>query len=61
MYTILDLYVLAMLFHLRSTHICATKWNLVRVSIIYLKYLVHGNITHDGDIEVKYQVLTKQQ
>jgi hypothetical protein len=27
---------------------------------LYFKYLVHGNITHDGDIEVKYQVQTKQ-
>ncbi len=46
-------YILAMFFHPKSTHICVTKWNLVYISIIYFKYLVNGNITHDGVIEVK--------
>jgi len=61
MYTISNFYVLVILFHPRSTCICATKWNYVGISIIYFKYFVYGNITHDGDIEIKYQILTKQQ
>jgi hypothetical protein len=61
MYTISDLYVLAMLFHPRFTCICVTKWNYVGISIIYFKHIFHGNITHDGNIKIKYQMLTKQQ